>query len=102
MFRTEVEKETPRSLVNVIVYCSSPGRNRTGEVNLRQLGTHALLNELRQNIQRAVCQQIVLQSELGKVWVETEGKVGVKHGESLIGKQFAYVKQRDCSNHLSR
>lgn len=102
MFRTIIEKETPRPLVNVIVYRSSPGRSSTSEINLRQLGTHALLNELRQNVQRVVRQQIVLQSENGEVWVKTEGKVGVKHGESLIGKQLAYMKQREHSNHSSR
>ena len=47
----------------------------TGKMNLRQLGTHSLLNELRQDIQRIVRQQIVLQPEERKVWGETEGKV---------------------------
>ena len=64
----------------------------TGKMNLRQLGTHSLLNELRQDIQRIVRQQIVLQPEERKVWVETEGKVRVEHGQSLVGQQFAYMK----------
>ena len=64
----------------------------TGKMNLRQLGTHSLLNELRQDIQRIVRQQIVLQPEERKVWVEAEGKVRVEHGQSLVGQQFAYMK----------
>ena len=84
VFRAVVKKQAPLSLVYIIV----------GKMNLRQLGTHSLLNELRQDIQRIVRQQIVLQPEERKVWVETEGKVRVEHGQSLVGQQFAIQADR--------